>query len=269
MICYDFEYCNLRLSDFGMVLCSFDGGGGVETISNGSHITFNTTPTRAGQKHQLTSMQYDDCITSTLQVCRNMCDGGDMEIDIDTLRNLMEWLNRKTFHRFRLLNDEMRHIYFSVSFNVSRVEIGGKIVGLELELVTDSPHGYLEPTTINVKNLQANELKSIYSQSDEEGSIYPDMVITIEEDGDFEMHNDMELNRVMRIANCSQGEVITINYPLISSSLGEARETKLQNDFNWVFFRIATQFRSKLNNIHTSLPCSMTIKYTPIVKVSI
>lgn len=60
MKAYDFEYDGKNLSDYGMVICNF-GDKGLDTISNGSQITFNTVPTLSGSKHNLLNTQYDDC----------------------------------------------------------------------------------------------------------------------------------------------------------------------------------------------------------------
>ena len=49
---YDFEYDGLNLSDFGFMICSFDSKG-VETISNGSTITFNTVSMFNGNKSEM------------------------------------------------------------------------------------------------------------------------------------------------------------------------------------------------------------------------
>ena len=49
---YDFFYDGLKLSDFGFMLCKFDDGG-VDTVSNGSEISFNTIPTMRGLQVQV------------------------------------------------------------------------------------------------------------------------------------------------------------------------------------------------------------------------
>ena len=259
------------MSDKNFIIARFDSSG-VETIS-GAEITFNTTPSQNGQFHHLVSSTFEEPLTATFQICKNLCDTSDSEISLDEFRDMSRWLNRSTFHKLRFIdvNGEYSNIWYEASFNLSKIEIGGKIVGIELNCQTNRPFAFREPTTINIKNLQPNELYSIYSQSDQEGCLYFDeLQITIESDGDFEMYNSMEPDRVTKIANCKTNEVITINYPLIDSSLGNARGTKLQNDFNWCFPRIATQFKNKLNNICVNgVSCSMVIKYTPIVKVCI
>ena len=121
MRAYDFEYDSIRLSDLGMTLCSFDSLG-VETVSNGSEITFNTVSTLGGSKHELTSSQYDDCITATFQICNNLCDNPTEQISLEKSRDIMRWLNRKSFHKFKLIDydGEYSGIYFEASFNVSK-----------------------------------------------------------------------------------------------------------------------------------------------------
>ena len=70
----------------------------------------------------------------------------------------------------------------------------------------------------------------------------------------------------MRIANCTQGEIIRLKYPMINTSVSSH---KIQNDYNWKFFRIANTFSERVNEITISLPCTIKIKYSPIVKISI
>ncbi len=268
MRAYDFEYDSLRLSDFGMTLCNFDSLG-VETISNGSEITFNTVSTLSGTKHELTSVEFGDCLTATLQICNNLCDDPTEVISIEKSRDIMRWLNRKSFHKFKLIdyNGELSGIYFEASFNVSKVEINGMIVGFELEMFTNRPFAIAEPVTVKL-DAEAGEIVNIYNKSDDEGYIYTNAKITVKEDGDLTITNYME-NRKMTINNCVADEVIIIDYPMISSSLGDERKTKIQNDFNWVFFRLASTFKNRLNEIETTIPCSIELTYSPIVKVGV
>lgn len=262
---FDFEYDGIRLSDQGLMLCSFDSGG-IETIENGAAITFNQVATLNGDKHETTSAVFEDCLTATLQICKSLCDGGSMEISLEELRDIMRWLNRKGFHKFKLLDDEYSGIYFEASFNVSKIEIDGRLYGLELEVITNRPFALQEPITMVIDNDKPNIVRTFLSKSDQEGFIYPDnMEITIKQDGDL-IINGITENRVMSIRNCKQGEVIKIDYPIITSSLPSH---KIQNDFNWIFFRVTTSFRNKSNEFTVSLPCTIKLTYTPIAKVGI
>ena len=262
MKCYDFEFSGHNLNSKGFIICKF-GNDGVKTVSNGSTIVFNTTPTMRGAKHELTSTEYSDCLTTTFQICKNPCNSEHEEITVIEQREMMRWLNRKGFHKLKFKNEEYINIYFEASFNVSKIELDGRVYGFELQVVTNRPYALHEPISITVKNIATNGEKRISSLSDEEGYVYPEMEIAIDEDGDFELYNGME-NRTMRIANCKAGEIIKINYPIIESSLPTH---KIQNDFNWNFFRIANTFENRVNDITISIPCVIKMKYIPVVKV--
>lgn len=260
----DFEFDGLRLSDKNFMICRFDGGG-TDTIA-GSEITFNTVAAQHGAINYLTSTEFSDCLTFTLQICKNLCDGTGEKISIEDMRDMTRWLNRKEYCKFKLLNDELSGVYFNVSFNISKIEINGELYGFELEGFTNAPFARAEDITLNI-DAKTNETINIYNKSDDFGYVYPhNMVITIEEDGDLEIINHME-NRTMIIKNCVQGEVITLDYPMISSSLGDERETKIANDFNWNFFRLASTFKNRLNEVTITIPCNIKLTYSPAVKI--
>lgn len=264
MRAFDFEFDGLNLSDFGYMICKF-GSEGLQTISNGSQITFNTVSTQNGAKHELTSTEYENCLESVFQICKKSCGEENREISIDELRILSRWLNRNGFYKFKILNDEYMDIYFEASFNINKIELDGVLYGLELELKTNRPFALQEPKKIVIKNLVENGEKSIRDFSDVEGYIYPEVEITINESGNFSIYNAIE-DRTTYIANCIAGEVIKMNYPVIESSVDNH---EIQNDFNWNFFRIANTFRNNINNLVISLPSTIKITYSPAVKVGI
>lgn len=264
MKAYDFEYDGIYLSDKGFMICDFDSKS-VETTSMGSEINFNTVSTMHGLKQELASSDYDDCISAIIQICKHPCRNDDTDVSIEEAREIMQWLNRKGFHKFKLVDDEYLNIYFKASFNVSKIEISGGIKGFELEMITNSPCAYHEPIRMTIKNIVEDGSKAIISKSDEEGYIYPEMEITINKDGDLEIYNEIE-DRTTYIKNCKVGEVIKMNYPIIETSFNSH---KIMDDFNWRFFRIARKFKQRENRIRISLPCTIKIKYIPTVKVGV
>ena len=264
MRAYDFEYDDISLSSFGYILCSFDSDG-LQTISNGSTITFNTTPTLNGQKHELISTEYGNCLEATFQICKNPCKTNDSVITIDEVRLLSRWLNRNSFKKFKILNDEYLDFYFEASFNISQIELDGKVYGLELEMITNRPFALREPKKVVIKNLVSNGEKRVVDLSDVEGFIYPKVEITVNESGDLSIHNAIE-DRTTLIRNCVYGEVITMDYPIIKTSIPNH---EIQNDFNWNFFRIANTFGNKSNKLTISLPCTIELEYSPNIKLGI
>ncbi len=264
MKAFDFVYDGKNLSDFGFIICNF-GDKGLDTVSDGCQISFNTVPVLGGTKHELTSAQYEDRLETTIQICKHSCSGGIQEISATEHRNITKWLNRKKFLKFKPLSDEYIDLYFEASFNISRIELDSRLFGFELEVVTNRPFSLKEPRIINIKNLVVDGKHSLNDISHEEGYIYPHTEITIAESGNLNIHNAIE-NRDTYIANCIAGEVITMDYPVIQSSISSHN---IQNDFNWNFFRVANTYENSRNDLTISLPCSIKVEYSPIVKVGL
>ena len=324
MKAYDFEFAGQTLSSFGMVLCQFGGAKGLETI-DGAEITFNTVSTLGGKKHNLTSNAYESCLETTLQICKYSCSTDIQEITDIELRHISRWLSQKKFLKLKFLDEDHINYYYEAAFtNISRIEIDGRLVGLELAVTTNRPFALKEqeiivitcegednelfcwekyktdPETISLGyvtskdenaypqgklddsgNIINGEHKdgyqyipvgkvyrtSISDVSDEEGYIYPYMEITVGRDGDLFIHNSIE-NRKTYIGNCKVGEVITMDYPIVQSSLPSSSRN-IQNNFNWTFFRLANTYNNSRNVLTISLPCSIKLKYSPIVKFGI
>lgn len=264
MKAYDFQYGEHSLHDFNMMICQFDGKS-LNTVSNGSKIAFNTISSSGGSKHNLVSTEYEECLETTIQICKNYCNSDIKEITSVEFRELTKWLNRKRFLKFKILNEDYIDLYFEASFNVSRIEIDGKLYGLELDVVTNRPFALKEPVTLVVRSVASDDKHTINDISHEEGYIYPYTKIEVAQDGNLNIHNAIE-NRDTYIANCVAGEVITMDYPVIQSSVSSHN---IQNDFNWNFFRVANTYENSKNNLTVSIPCTMTIKYSPIVKVGL
>lgn len=259
---YDFQYDGLYLSEFGFMICNF-GTDGLQTISNGSQIIFNTVSTLHGNKHELLSTEYNDCLESTFQICKNPCYDDVPEITQSEFLDLTSWLSRKGFHKFKLLKDDYLDLFFEASFNISRIELNGNLYGLELNMVTNRPFALKERQRILIKNLTKNGKKSFYDSSNEEGYIYPKMTITVKQSGDLSIYNALD-KRTMIINNCTAGEILTLEYPIITTSVASHA---VQDDFNWKFFRIANTFINKKNELTISLPCEIELLYSPIVKI--
>ena len=264
MIAMDFEYDGQLLSDFGFIICSFDSSD-VSTISNGSTLTLNTVPMNNGSKYLLSGAKYDSCVSATFSICKDICIDDNLEISVEENSAIMRWLNRKNFNKFKIIDDDYLDIYFESTFNVSKVVIGGKLVGYELEMLTNSPFGYKDPVKRVFNISDETDTGIIVDTSDEIGFIYPKMEIEVLKDGDLYITNEIE-NRTMLITNCIKNEIITINYPIIETSI---TSHNIMDCFNFNFFRIANTPYEFINRIHFSLPCKATITYSPICKVVI
>lgn len=263
---YDFEYDGITLSSLGYILCDFKGSGSAQT-STLSQITLNTLPMFYGQKVEMTNASYDNCLETTLQICKNTCDYSDITLSDKDIRDLSSWLNRKGFHKFKYVDDDdYFQYYFEATFDsISEVKVYSDVIGLEVHVKTNRPFGLLEPCTYTFENTRQNTTFVINDISDEEGYIYPYMKIRIGQSGDFTMYNELE-DRTMLIKNCKAGENIIFDYPMIQTDQGSHA---IQNDFNFKFFRIANTFKNKKNVITTNIPCTITLTYSPVVKIGL
>lgn len=149
MYAVDFEYDGQYLSDYGFMICDFDGAGDKDVTSAGSNVTFTKVSRNYGKNYSLGGTSYDECVKTTFQICKKPDDCGkspvDMVITNDEYRDLMRWLNRREFLKFQVFDEddeERTTCYFDVSFNVSKIKIGGALYGLELALESNRPFGY-------------------------------------------------------------------------------------------------------------------------------
>lgn len=279
MYATDFMYDKECLSDYKMMIVNFDKGNGINTVSNGSQISFNMVKPLNQNKWNVYGSEYSEYLTATIQICKkpSKFEPDQMELTAAEISHLSRWLNRKEFCKFKILQDDYIDIYFEGSFNISRIEIAGKTVGLELQFISNRPYGYLETLSYSISTAQSNEQVSLYDQSDEIGFIYPDMTIKCLSDGDLEITNSME-DRSFYLGNVKENELITIHgkEQLIESSLSAHQ---IYNDFNFQFLRIGNKYvgntyeenthEGKKNILTISLPCEMTLSYNPIRKISL
>lgn len=262
----DFEFAGKTLSSFGCIIANFGGSKGLETI-DGAEITFNTIPSLNGFMHYKTSAVYENCLEAIIQIAKYSCSNGIEEITPIEYREISKWLNRKNYYKLKFFDEYYIDLYYMASVkSINKIELDGRLIGLELNIVTNSPHSFKEPRIIVINNEKINGEHSVDDTSYEEGYIYPYTEITIVEDGDLDIYNALE-NRHTVIKNCVANEVITMDYPVIYSSLSSSHN--IQNDFNWKFFRIANTYDNSRNDLKISIPCTIKIKYSPIVKVGL
>lgn len=263
MNAHDFIYDNIALSTMGYRLCTIDSDSG-GTVANGSQITFNTVSTRHGSKWESVGADYGSYLEATFQICKDPCGNDDYEISVADERAIACWLNRKEYHEMHFVDGDYADYYFDASFNIGKVEYSGKIIGLELTMFTNKPYPYTKET--QTVSLTANTATNVNVKTDDEGIMFPDeVVITCNGGGTLKITNNVT-GRYLQIDNCSSGEVITMNYPVITSS---SSSHDIPNDFNWSFFSLYKAYGSNTNSVTSTLPCTVVISYKSAAKINI
>lgn len=270
MYAIDFEYDGRYLSDYGYIVCNFNYSNGSVSADAGSKINFSKVSRSSGKQFSLTNTEYDECISTTFDICKDpdMYDNyEDRQINNNEYRDLMRWLNRREFLKFRIFDEDdngRNDCYYNASFNVSKIKIAEKLYGLQLTMESDKPFGYGKERSFTLDFSDISTPKVLRDMSDEIGYVYPDMIITCRQSGDLSIFNELEHCTTI-IKNCSAEETITIKGKeqiILSSSDNH----DICNDFNYEFFKIGNTMNDRNNKISVSIPCNITIKYSPIIK---
>ena len=264
----DFEYNGERLSDFGLVICNFDGNSN-DSQDIGNSISLNKFKATNADEYFATGYAYEDVFSVEFQAVKIGCSVVDQYITDIEMNKIMRWLNRKTYCVFKPIyaDDNFMDIYYKGTFNVKPIKVGIDIVGLNLTFTTNAPFGFMSPTVSNFEFKTINDKFIIHDISDEVGHIYADVKIKCLEAGDLIISNELDPNNKMIIRNCAIGETIELQgkQKIIQSS-GHAR---LANDFNYNFIRIKNTYNDVMNVFTSSIKCNMTITYSPIRKVGL
>lgn len=266
MYAVDFEFDGRKLSDFGCVLTTFSGlkDG---AVPSGADVVFSTAKASGSDFWDLYATSYDTPFTATFSVCKDPCVGNNATISSFTPREvsaIQRWLVRRNkYCKFKLLEDGYEDVYWRGYFTSQQYMLGSSIVGFELTFTADAPYGYLEDVTLHYTP-SANTDFTIDSISDEEGYVYPDVVITLRAAGTLTLSNTRD-EKIMSIKNCTSGEIITIDgsHQIITSSRA-AHDLSL--DFNFYFPRIFNTYEDTINIYRPSLACNIDVTYTPAIK---
>lgn len=264
----NFIYDGIPLNSFGCIVCELNTSS-QNTISNGSNIEFSTVSMNNGRYHALANAKYSEVLTATFTICKDPCVANySSALTVSEISELMSWLTRLGFYELRVDADGYENLFFMGSFhNVQRVEFGGDVIGLTLEFTSNAPFAYQDAITEELVFTEPHSYQTINVVTDDLGEFYPiEIIINCSEDGDIEL-TDNE-GYTCAILNCTSGEIISLEYPIINNNRGNH---DIANDFNYVFPKLY-KFSVGIyeaNSIYSNKPCSITIEYNPIRKVGL
>lgn len=266
----DFQFDNLLLSDFGCIVCTFDSGS-PETISMGSEITFTKSAVFNGKRFIIADAKYESCIETEFSICKDpdlIEEYEDRFFTLEEQRDIIRWLNRAKMCDFSVIDDEHVDIFYEGSFNVDKIELNGKVIGMHLRFTSNRPFafGTNKVHSFNIGSAGGSYL--IRNLSDEIGYDYIDMEVTPLANGNLTITNSFD-GRQTIINNCVSGETISMNEDLIIETNDTSHQNTIMNDFNFKFPQICNSYNETRNTYTFSLPCNVIINYKPIRKVGI
>ena len=269
MYANDFEFDGQKLSDYGMIICNFNGGNDIETVSSGADITFNQFKPSGSNVFSIYSCTYEDSFTTTFHICKNPClfrTNEEMNISPIEISALQRWLNKKKYGKFKILQKDYSDIYWNATFLCKQINLCGSCIGLELTLITDAPYAYKDDIILDF-DVSGDLNFTIYNVSDEIGFLNPTIIIKLFSEVDLTIHNSIDNFRTV-INECKYLEEIQLDCKskIITSSVGSHNLCK---NFNFIFPKIYNTYENNKNYYTVSLPCSIKVTYTPIIKVGI
>lgn len=274
MYIIDFEYAGRRLSEFDCIVCNFDGSTGLQDVDIGCDISFNTVKNNHSSVHSKTSSSYENVYSATFGIMKNPCryQGDDIYMTDTESSALVKWLNRHEYYKFKYYNPDfdVLDVCYYGSFNIRQKMFNGKIVGLTLTFTANTPYAFGDEILTEIKISDISKPLELHCNSDEVGVIYPNMKITCLKNGTFKMINNTT-GTCIEIENCVAGEIIVMDgeHKLIDTDSDLHKKT-LFDDFNYEYIDIQIgEMNNCANFYELSMPCEITIAYSPIRKVGI
>lgn len=258
-----FIFDDKACEEFGLVICSFDGGNAEG--KTGGEITFSTSSAPIQNKWMKYGSEYENPLEFSFSVCK--IDGS--YLDSYDQAAITRWLIRRdSYKKMQFVQCDYDDVWFNAY--VTSIDLVGEgfTYGLTINCKCDAPFGYGHKITQKYTTTTANATTfDFIDMSDEIGYCYPDYSITSSASGTITILNAIE-NRSFYVSNCVANEVITVSGK--SQQISTSVTTHdLSNDTNYKFFRIANTYDKRTNRITITGQCIFEFSYYPIRKVGV
>lgn len=238
----DMEIGNIRLSDYNLILASFDSNGltegdlGMDFETNEEYIGNHSVPTYLGAN-------YTSKLKITATLVRNPCCAayGNGEIPLQTCRAILKNLTGRKFYQKMILykQDYDEPIHFRVRcVSASYKKMGDTVVGIILELECDSQYAWTEERTRSI-SFKAGEENIVINHSDslDEYLLPKVQIFSTEPIEELRIINVTDNGRETILKNISKMEYIQMDSArsMLSTSI---KGKNILNDFNFIFIRL-------------------------------
>ena len=265
----DFYYCGHSLSEYNGIIGDIGGGDAVGAVEIGNVLNLNPVELKSLKKRKSTAVTYDGYVEKQFSFFKNLCKGSDGFYTREEVSEIIRWLNQPNYEKFTPVYSDTTwpRVHYYATFNIQPITYMGNVIGFQLSMTTSAPFGYYDEVY-----LSGHGILVVDDTSEEQGFIYPVCSITASMNGHIVFKNSQKEEDVTIIANCKEGETITLNgeFGTIQTSMPHAN---LYNDFNYVFPKIWNHMDTSMgtnsfrNIFDVNLDGSLIeITYSPISK---
>lgn len=172
MFAKDFQFNGELASSYGLFICDINvNSNDINIVNNAAKITPVLVRSAGSDVWQYVKGNYDEALSATIKVIKNPCNDDNQYFSVYEQREINRWLNKRDkFYPFKIIKDGYENINFNVQINVSKIEIYDKVIGFELEIITDKPYAYLDEHTELIDTTQSRNF-ILGNESDEDGEI--------------------------------------------------------------------------------------------------
>lgn len=269
----DFQFDGEKLSDYGYMIGSFNGR--TEDTVEVSVMDYTDIKSALSDVSHKVATSYPSNYTATVQIMKTNCDGDDDgRLSNDDVSMITKWLVRKEYKQFNWIyeDDTAEDIFYDVHCKISKITVGGDCYGLEVTFESNRPFGYTEIKRHIENNCPANYPIEVEIETEEEGWMYPDVIIKLRSvaTNPIVIKNTLEPSRETRIDDCIAGEILTFHGGDLLQLTSSVSSHVLATDFNYVFPRLYNEYQMTwLNTFLVNAQCDITIQYRGIRKVGL
>lgn len=256
----DFIFDGQCLSDFGYVIAA--DGATDETLAV-SNMNYELVKSAMSDISYKVAHEYPDNYSRTFMIIKSNC--ADVEdfgyLTDDDVSVLTRWLVRKQYKWFKYIGT---NVWFKVQNVVEKQYYGDSVIGLSITVNANAPFGF----TPEIVNTWDDAEHTIYTVSDEEGYILPNLEITMNSGGNLVIRNS-RINEFTQINNVNSGEVINIYGEGLLQITTSDSHHNIADDFNYEFPKLVCMYNDNANVITTNLSCTIKMTYRGRRKVGL
>ena len=256
-----FIFDDITSDELGLMVCEFDGNAPSETSGGNIEFTLTSAPVQ-NRWYKSGNTNYSEAIKFAFQVIKKNQEPID-SYEYSTYARLLQ--RKDDYKEFTITKLDYDTVHFYAQLNISPIQVGGDIVGLNITGITDSPYAYGQLTTKEITTENGVGILSFVDMSDEVGYIYPDIEINIYSACNLKITNETS-GEFFKLDNCVDNEVINIDGTFLEMETTYISH-KVYECSNFKFPRIVNDINKRTNVFKVEGNCTVTMKYRPIRKV--
>ena len=133
-----FTFDNITSDELGLMVCEFNGNTPSETSGGNIEFTLTSAPIR-NRWYKSGNANYSEAIKFEFQVMKQNFEPID-SYEYSTYARLLQ--RKDDYKEFTITKLDYDTVHFYVQLNISPIQVGGDIMGINITGTTDSPYAY-------------------------------------------------------------------------------------------------------------------------------